>query len=550
MIRLLFVCEKTTCSVFQLFNIVNINLIQKLMKRIKYLSIFFMLIIALLSFYNCEKDAETIALNTRSKLSLKTVTFKDAKDLFNQDTETSLEKRRYYASKNGETPLSLNPNWSTLKHESMYGIENSELTLADVTVNRDGNYESKLFFLDINNKQEVVIFTLFTKEVAVDGKILEASFFYNKLDGSFISGFKIEKGKLSKRYRIGNQRNINEAGFFMFFQGKEDDDDFWCDDGTGGVLDIVDLGSVNNHSNGGGGSPTGSSTQVIINHSSVNWYYLGNGNSTGQVQQSGGGTSATSGASSLYVNIKEGSENEDTDPNIDPLTGKCKYGYQMNPHTGKCERIPQDPCKYIKFQIQNPNYTKQAEELKSKTGLKKETGYKQNKDGTQIALNDTGTGHSLVIPVDRNTVGYMHTHLNDFESDEIDKRTGEYLMQKPIKIFSPNDVIQFLKIVRYSKYNGVPIHLIYATMISSTGSYTLRFTGDPNDVVNFKSARFYDPLYRKIFKRNKNKEKAFLIFLKKHLNIKGIELYKIKNNGKVIKKSLNSKNKVEDKDCE
>ncbi|OSY87009.1 hypothetical protein WH52_13160 [Tenacibaculum holothuriorum] len=233
------------------------------------------------------------------------------------------------------------------------------------------------------------------------------------------------------------------------------------------------------------------------------------------------------------------------------INGVCKCPkdtYENN--NGTCIL---NPCKYIKLQIQNPRYTQQANELKGKTGLKKEFGYKQNKDGSQTTLTETNGGHSLKIPIDRSTVGYMHTHIDDFLNGDIDKKTGEPLMDKPIRMFSPQDILKFLHIIKNTKYNSVPIHLVYATMISSKGNYTLRFTGDVNfSTSHIKTAEEYKEDFTKYFtkKYKNNTEKAFLHFLKDFIKVDGVNLYRLRDNGDIEKKTLKANGKVATNDCE
>lgn len=309
-------------------------------KKVSLLKLGVLLVTSSWFLWNCSLEEHHFEKEHPEFTNVETVSFKDAISYFKIKQEEILQKRAL--ARNQENIFDVTPNWNSIQHEALFQIDQAQLTLADATINREGNYESKLFFLNINNTPEVVIFTLFPKEIDDDGKLLEASFFYNKLDGSFIDGFKIEEGKLSKRYLLKSTLNTQEAGFLMLFQGKEEDDDFWCDDGTGGVLDEVSLGTVSNSGGGISAGPTSSSTSVSLSYASVNWYYLGNGNSTGRHQLSGGGISATSGASSLYIQTKNNSEDEAYDPNKDPATGKCKYGYKMNPATGKCEEVNTD----------------------------------------------------------------------------------------------------------------------------------------------------------------------------------------------------------------
>ncbi|WP_299105712.1 M23 family metallopeptidase [uncultured Tenacibaculum sp.] len=309
-------------------------------KKVSLLKLGILLITSSWFLWNCSLEEHHFEKEHPEFTNVETVSFKDAISHFKIKQEEILQKRAL--ARNQENTFDVTPNWNSIQHEELFQIDQAQLTLADATINREGDYESKLFFLNINNTPEVVIFTLFPKEIDGDGKLLEASFFYNKLDGSFIDGFKIEEGKLSKRYLLKSTLNTQEAGFLMLFQGKEEDDDFWCDDGTGGVLDEVSLGTVSNSGGGISVGPTSSTTSVSLSYASVNWYYLGNGNSTGRHQLSGGGISTTSGASSLYIQTKNSSEDEAYDPNKDPATGKCKYGYKMNPATGKCEQVNTD----------------------------------------------------------------------------------------------------------------------------------------------------------------------------------------------------------------
>jgi len=146
----------------------------------------------------------------------------------------------------------------------------------------------------------------------------------------------------------------------------------------------------------------------------------------------------------------------------------------------------------------------------------------------------------------------MHTHLNDFLTGKIDPKTGDEELKKPIKIFSPADILKFLQIVKNSKYNGVPTHLVYGTVIASTGNYTLRFTGNPDDIIGLGSANSYRADYKKYFEEDykNNKEKAFLHFLKDKIGINGINLYRIRDNGDIEKKIIKENGRVKTSNCE
>ncbi|MCG8860048.1 hypothetical protein [Tenacibaculum finnmarkense] len=292
-------------------------------RKINLIKLLTLLVSITLMLQNCQSDEENINpinLENTKNLNLKTVSFQEAQSFFNVEIEK--EKRKRYAKRISEPTLELTPNWSSIEHNELYAIDQADLTLADVQVNREGNYTSKLFFINIDDKIESVIFTLFPKEINNDGKIIEASFFYNKLDGEFVDGYKIEQGKLAKRYRLNTDKVVNKAGFLMFFQEKEDHN-FWCDGGGGGVIPI-DLGTIGSSNVGISTGPTSSSTSVNLNITSVNWYYLGNGNSTGLNYSGGGGTSVTSGAGSLYTHASYEKELAEGEEHIvNKLTNKC-----------------------------------------------------------------------------------------------------------------------------------------------------------------------------------------------------------------------------------
>jgi hypothetical protein len=119
-------------------------------------------------------------------------------------------------------------------------------------------------------------------------------------------------------------------------------------------------------------------------------------------------------------------------------------------------------------------------------------------------------------------------------------------------MFSPADVIAFLSIVKSSTISN--ISNVYAGVITSTGDYTLRFTGNQNDIVNIKTADDYKKDYIK-YLNEKGTEKGFLHFIKDHIKVAGIELYKLKkplfsSNITIQSKKLNDKGKVETVDCE
>jgi hypothetical protein len=118
-------------------------------------------------------------------------------------------------------------------------------------------------------------------------------------------------------------------------------------------------------------------------------------------------------------------------------------------------------------------------------------------------------------------------------------------------MFSPADVIAFLDIARLSSNTDN----VYATVITSTGRYTLRFTGNPSDIVGLNSANSYKADYIEYMDRYSNLERGFLNFLRDQINIDGIELYKITKpllsaDYKIKSKNLDRNGRIQTEDCE
>ncbi len=213
---------------------------------------------------------------------------------------------------------------------------------------------------------------------------------------------------------------------------------------------------------------------------------------------------------------------------------------------------PFDPCAELKEQIEEESYNDKFKDLNSKTGEQKEAGYVQNTDGTFTKLDPINGGHSLDLDglSYANLNGFIHTHLDDFPTGKIDNITGLPEINEIYRIFSPADVIAFLNIAK----NSNNLADVYATVLSSTGDYTICFTGNVNEIPVLKTAKEYRADYIAKLKRYGN-ERSFLKFLDEIMNVDGIELYKIKkplfnSTYKIKSKSLDENGKIDSQDCE
>ena len=73
--------------------------------------------------------------------------------------------------------------------------------MANVEVNRKGDYKSKLIFININDEIKNAIYNIYEKKINSDGVVLDARIYLNEIDGTFIDGYEIEDRKFVRRYR-------------------------------------------------------------------------------------------------------------------------------------------------------------------------------------------------------------------------------------------------------------------------------------------------------------------------------------------------------------
>jgi len=214
-----------------------------------------------------------------------------------------------------------------------------------------------------------------------------------------------------------------------------------------------------------------------------------------------------------------------------------------------------NPCEKLKAQNTNSQFTGKIDDLKSKLTLKKETGYVEKTNGSfDYKDNSTATETANSLSLGNPTAdmkGYLHTHPNDFEMEYPDG-TIEY--RKGFKIFSPADVIYFNQMVALANQNGMPLGDIYAVMVSGTGIYQIRFTGNVNQVktVYTNTKLEYNKMYLKYFQENakRSDEMNFLKFMDEHMYVKGVSLVKMNDDGTFTTKTLNSdKSGMAESDC-
>lgn len=207
-----------------------------------------------------------------------------------------------------------------------------------------------------------------------------------------------------------------------------------------------------------------------------------------------------------------------------------------------------NPCNQLKTQNTDANFKAKITELEKKTRLTNETGYAQKKDGTYQTLTNSG-GDQLDFAIDATTIGFMHTHLDPYESGKFDS-DGNPEIRSPIQMFSPADIKSFILLLVNANKNNIPLSDVYGTMVASNGVYQLRFEGSYSDINTGLNFDNLNAKYKDYFGNISNLEKAFALFLKEQIGINGISLYKLKSDGTSEKKSLDTNNKLTTTPCQ
>lgn len=209
----------------------------------------------------------------------------------------------------------------------------------------------------------------------------------------------------------------------------------------------------------------------------------------------------------------------------------CPHGFVTN-YLGDCV----NPCNEMNTLFSSAEMQQKMDYLKGRLNKTKESGYSQKKDGTFTQLTPYSSGHSLKIEDLSNLKGYIHNHLNPFGDSY------------PILMFSPQDVDVFLEIVKNNEGDSG----VYATLVTSRGTYTLKFTGDYTQI-NYDFD--YNDLNSKFRRRMKDvrtsskREKEFLKFLQNEMNVNGVQLYKNESDGSIKLKKLNVDNSITSEPC-
>lgn len=199
-----------------------------------------------------------------------------------------------------------------------------------------------------------------------------------------------------------------------------------------------------------------------------------------------------------------------------------------------------DNCERIKAQRNESNFKNNITDLKTKTGLKKETGYIQKASGGFEYKDNAGAtdvANNLNLPDSKTktyVIGYMHTHVNDYTFINND---GQEETRIGIKIFSPADIGYFMDMLQNAQDAKRSLTDVYAIMVSNNKSYQLRFTGNEYQIhqftdeqlINFRISYIDFMKYR--IGDDKKLEFGFLNFISEKMNLKSVKLYRMNDDG-------------------
>jgi len=519
---------------------------------------------------NCENEQEISIKKEIGKIKFKTVEVSNAIDVFKKYEK---KKRNHSLSRESDNDLVLTPIWESTTQDTL-SFTDALLTNAEVLVNRDGNYKSKLFFIEANDSIITGINTIYTDTENEFGNMKNGRIYFNDFEGNFLAAYKVTDGVLS--HRLVPVEPVQEAGVlsFLFLQSNETSD-CWNTDNLpeDGILDTVVLPTVY-ADDAGGGESIGVGTATYNNDAYQDYLnsttpYVNNGSNG-----SGSNITCTGGkvlnTSTNECECPDGKVEDSSGNCIEECTGGkildandncvCPEGKKEN-ERGEC--VDKTPCDYISDQINNDlAFKAKFDLLKTKTNLHQETGYSEI-EGTFNPIPLINGGHSLDISTgpNDNIKGFMHTHVDNFLGGDMNS-DGILDSIKPIRMFSPNDIKNLLLISYYSSNpnNSYTQEEAYGAMVSSDGDYMLKFTGNLNDISNNttllgltkkqmnKLKKKYED---KVGKQNiAKRERNFFRFIKKRIGINGIRLYKLNTDGTIVEKKLNNTNDLVSEPCQ
>lgn len=200
------------------------------------------------------------------------------------------------------------------------------------------------------------------------------------------------------------------------------------------------------------------------------------------------------------------------------------------------------PCEKINSQKNDVTYKTKVSFLKSKTSESSEYGFRvgnpvpgsgQTTTQYQQLSNFPGTPF-ISFSIFNNTFGMMHRHFEGL-----------------IPIFSPDDINNFVKMLKNANSKGIPLDTVYMTLVNPDGTvYQLWGTNEMNpnsmtiieqNVIDKELNRIYSEDYR-LGTRDQPVEyyqTNFLKFMRDKMNVPGAKFYSMNSSGNGTEVYLN-----------
>ena len=227
------------------------------------------------------------------------------------------------------------------------------------------------------------------------------------------------------------------------------------------------------------------------------------------------------------------------------------------------EEVSDESCTALGLKLNKAEDQRIINELKNSTHLNYESGYKEE-NGQFINLTNPNA-NELYLPITPTTVGAYHNHNENYL-----KREGNTeVFQNTIKTFSPQDLLQFVKLLHNANTNGIPLKKVYLgisvplqddKVLNTTGqilkkkTYILKYSGSAVNIPSLLNAgNFASPENNsKYLKRiDKSRTEGLLKFMKQDigLNLDDFQLFELESNGSINNLNLNQSNKLTINKC-
>tara|TARA_R110000787_G_scaffold285917_1_gene402718 strand:+ start:832 stop:2331 length:1500 start_codon:yes stop_codon:yes gene_type:complete len=463
----------------------------------------FLFLIPLILF-NCEREEESFIETTQNRY--KTVSFEKAKLIIKNISPVNLKMKT-----ENEEGLSIIPEWSTLIQDEIEGVD-ALLTnvVAEVTSLTNIELSTKLVFLEYNEHTYSAIETSEVLDFYDDGSIKNGNVYYHVFTGTYLDGYVIDDGIITKRLVKATDTENSTANRIVGGNNTENDE---CDEdliqGSEFCSNTLDEFDLTDEGNGDSSNP---SPLIFMIHS--------NEDNPELVDLEDGGANGGSGGSGN----NDGTNNSCTNGKVDDGNGNCvcPSGF-VEDSVGNCV----NPCDEIGNHLTDSNVASNMQILRNGLNGTAETGFVQGANGSFSPMQLSNNGHALRFGRIGGNLGYMHSHTNPYRDSN-----GEW--QYPVNIFSPSDMIAFLTMLKNIP-TGYNQSEVYATVVTPNGTYTLRFSGSVNDipslgVFNVDNLSLLFVTEMEGITRSGATEEKFLNFLNTHFNINGINLYKVNTN--------------------